>query len=161
MHRNSQRLYSQNEVNRIFSHVNNRTLLVWAERGLVETAAENVDGRGRNRLYSRANLLQIALVERMTALNFNFENIKKIMGEYAFGLSDSGKDTVLEILDRDDNLLICWTLRDQKNKQPMMFTTEKWEVLGIRKTYEMEIILRLPVIAKNLEVLIKDADLKG
>jgi DNA-binding transcriptional MerR regulator len=163
MQRISSEPYSQNEVNRIFAHLNNRTLLVWAERGLVETAGETVDKRGRNRLYSDINLLQIALVERMAALNLNFETIKEIMGHFAFGTTESGKPTLLELLENEQNLIIGWTLKGGKERQPRAYTHAKEgqsDPLGLMPAYEMEIKLRLPIIFQWLETL-KDAALSG
>jgi DNA-binding transcriptional MerR regulator len=158
------RLYTQNEVNRIFAHVNKRTLLVWAERGLVETASENIDGRGRNRIYSRANILQIALVERMAALNFSFETIKEIMEHLIFKLSKNGKPNILELLEKKENLIIDWTLKGEKKTEPKLFTSGQegeMDPLQIRNIYEIEIIMRLPIIANRIEQLIKDAGLDG
>jgi DNA-binding transcriptional MerR regulator len=79
--------YSQGTVNERFKkRVPSRTLLNWAQAGLVEVAKVEVDGRGAHRLYTEDGLVQFGVVEILSDLGVPVERIKK--WGYALDSSD-------------------------------------------------------------------------
>ncbi len=73
------KLFTQKEVNKIFSHIPRKTLRWWGMRDLYGWADQVNDGRGIHRLYELGNLYQIGVVEELSSLNIPVEIINKIM----------------------------------------------------------------------------------
>jgi hypothetical protein len=73
------KLFTQKEVNKIFSHIPSKTLRWWGMRDLYGWADQVNDGRGIHRLYELGNLYQIGIVEELSSLNIPVEVINKIM----------------------------------------------------------------------------------
>lgn len=69
-------MITQAQVNKIFGHISHRALLVWAERQIITWPEEKTDGRGINRLYDFESLLQIGVVEELSALNVPLDVMK-------------------------------------------------------------------------------------
>ena len=85
-----EKLFSQREVNNIFSHVPSRTLRWWALMKLYDISAKAHDGRGVHRQYHLENLYQIGIVEVLTSLNFQASQIEEIKDKNfsALGITD-------------------------------------------------------------------------
>jgi DNA-binding transcriptional MerR regulator len=85
-----EQLFSQREVNNIFSHVPSRTLRWWALMKLYDYSAEVHDRRGVHRQYHLENLYQIGIVEALTSLNFQASQIEEIKTKNfsALGITD-------------------------------------------------------------------------
>lgn len=84
--RNFKRLpLPQGETNRAFPHIRPTTMVHWIDKGLVEWENERRDGRGTHREYGFANLLQIALVDEMTARDIPLDVIKYLMTNFYHG----------------------------------------------------------------------------
>ncbi|MBW1946876.1 MAG: hypothetical protein JRI33_02950, partial [Deltaproteobacteria bacterium] len=75
-----ERIYTQGEVNRIFSHIPSRTLFHWAHSGLIDWVDQRRDGRGVHRLYTLENLWQIGLLEELLSLNLPAFYVESLMG---------------------------------------------------------------------------------
>ena len=73
------KLFTQKEVNKIFSNIPSKTLRWWGMRELYGWADQVNDGRGIHRLYELGNLYQIGIVEELSSLNIPVEVINKIM----------------------------------------------------------------------------------
>ena len=73
-----EQLFSQREVNKIFSHVPSRTLRWWALMKLYDYSVKVHDRRGVHRQYLLKNLYQIGIVEALTSLNFQASQIEEI-----------------------------------------------------------------------------------
>jgi hypothetical protein len=73
------KLFTQKEVNKIFSHIPSKTLRWWGMRDLYGWADQVNDGRGIHRLYKLGNLYQIGIVEELSSLNIPVDVISKIM----------------------------------------------------------------------------------
>lgn len=73
------KLFTQKEVNKIFSHIPSKTLRWWGMRDLYGWADQINDGRGIHRLYELGNLYQIGIAEELSSLNIPVEVINKIM----------------------------------------------------------------------------------
>jgi hypothetical protein len=73
------KLFTQKEVNKIFSHIPSKTMRWWGMRDLYGWADQVNDGRGIHRLYELGNLYQIGIVEELSSLNIPVEVINKIM----------------------------------------------------------------------------------
>ena len=74
-----EKLYSQSEVNRIFSHISPKTLIFWVLSGLVEWSREHEDRRGIHREYSLKNLWQLGLAEELMNLNIPVKFVERMM----------------------------------------------------------------------------------
>jgi len=75
-------LFTQKDVNKIFSHIPSKTLRWWGMRDLYGWADQVNDGRGIHRLYELGNLYQIGIVEELSSLNIPVEVINKIMRKH-------------------------------------------------------------------------------
>jgi hypothetical protein len=75
----TEKLFTQKEVNKIFSHVPSKTLRWWGMRELYGWADQVNDGRGIHRLYELGNLYQIGIVEELSSLNIPVEVINNVM----------------------------------------------------------------------------------
>jgi hypothetical protein len=75
-------LFSQKEVNKIFSHLPTKTLRWWAIRDLYGWANEVSDGRGIHREYALGHLYQIGIVEELSSLNIPVGTINRIMRKH-------------------------------------------------------------------------------
>lgn len=73
------RSFTQSEVNKIFGHLNARTVRFWVESGLVRWASEHEDGRGVHKSYDRQGLCHIGLVEELMEINLTIKMAKTIM----------------------------------------------------------------------------------
>jgi DNA-binding transcriptional MerR regulator len=73
------RLFSQSEVNKIFSHISGRTLRFWMESELVRWDKAHEDRRGIHRQYALENLWQLGVVEELMDLNFTTALVKVFM----------------------------------------------------------------------------------
>lgn len=78
----TKRLFSQKEVNKIFSHIPTKTLRWWAIRDLYGWANEVRDGRGIHREYALDHLYQIGIVEELSSLNIPVGTINRIMRKH-------------------------------------------------------------------------------
>ena len=77
------KLFTQKEVNKIFSHIPSKTLRWWGMRDLYGWADQINDGRGIHRLYKLGNLYQIGIVEEeLSSLNIQMGTINRIMCEH-------------------------------------------------------------------------------
>ncbi len=75
----TERLFTQKEVNKIFSHIPSKTLRWWGMRDLYGWANQINDGRGIHREYELGHLYQIAIVEELSSLNIPVGVINRIM----------------------------------------------------------------------------------
>lgn len=75
----AKKIFTQKEVNKIFSHIPSKTLRWWGMRDLYGWADQVNDGRGIHRLYELGNLYQIGIVEELSSLNIPVEVINRIM----------------------------------------------------------------------------------
>jgi hypothetical protein len=78
----NKKIYSQREVNKIFSHIPSKTLRWWAIRDLYGWANQVNDGRGIHREYELGNLYQIGIAEELSSLNIPVETINRIMRKH-------------------------------------------------------------------------------
>lgn len=76
-----ERLFTQAEVNRIFSHVPRSTLRTWGLQELHPWAMERNDERGRGRYYKRDNIYQLGIVENISKLDIATDLIRKIISD--------------------------------------------------------------------------------
>jgi hypothetical protein len=75
----TEKLFTQKEVNKVFSHVPSKTLRWWGMRELYGWSDQVNDGRGIHRLYELGNLYQIGIVEELSSLNIPVEVINNVM----------------------------------------------------------------------------------
>ena len=66
------------DLKKIFPWVSPRTIIYWAERGLV-TPSVDASGRGSARKYSYSNLIEIAVINELLGWNISFSKIKFIL----------------------------------------------------------------------------------
>lgn len=99
-----QRLYTKNELNRIFSDIPSRTLRSWIEADMVEWAGERKDGRGVHRLFATWNLYQIGIVRQLASLHFPLSVIKELMNQH-FKDKEDGEPKILRQI--NDLLIIA------------------------------------------------------
>ena len=75
----TQKVFTQREVNKIFSHIPSKTLRWWGMRDLYGWANQINDGRGIHREYELGHMYQIGIVEELSSLNIPVGTINKIM----------------------------------------------------------------------------------
>lgn len=92
--------FSQSEVNKIFSHIPPRTLLSLATAGVVEWVDEIQDGRGVHRIYSLANLYQIAVATQLSLVGFSYNLAKSLVLDKLKGFDAQGKPKILNYMDK-------------------------------------------------------------
>lgn len=76
------KLFTQKEVNKIFSHIPSKTLRWWGMKGLYGWAKETPDGRGIHREYDLGNLYQIGIVEELSSLNIRTLEMQVFMNQH-------------------------------------------------------------------------------
>jgi DNA-binding transcriptional MerR regulator len=69
--------FSQGELNRIFGHLPDRTVMTWIKEGLVPWTEETRDRRGRHRRYSREDLYCLGLVEELIGYGLSYVVIRE------------------------------------------------------------------------------------
>lgn len=74
--------FTQKEVNRIFRRIPPKTLRWWGTMGLYGHVAFAMDGRGTHRTYELSNVYQIAIVEELSSLNITSQNIFTVMTKH-------------------------------------------------------------------------------
>lgn len=76
------------------------TIEVYVKRGLVIPEVDNPKGKGTRRRFSKRNILEILIVQRLVKKGFSLEQVKDIL--YFFRIMDSGptmnKENLPEIL---------------------------------------------------------------
>jgi hypothetical protein len=114
----AKKLFTQKEVNKIFSHIPSKTLRWWGTRDLYGWANEINDGRGVHREYGLGHLFQIGIVEELSSLNIPVGAINKIMRKHFLsGLSmyplqpDLDKDEIgrgarVNVVDQMNKILV-------------------------------------------------------
>jgi DNA-binding transcriptional MerR regulator len=142
------RIYTQREVNQIFKHLPTRTILSWAERGLISCVREDKDGRGRLRLYSFEDLFEIAVVEELTSLNFTLEFIHWLMQKFHGG-----------ILEHMDKTLVIKKHRPGREGNfgaiaPLFIDPSECEGRLMLEPYPTVIIMNLPEIRRYVSELV-------
>jgi hypothetical protein len=86
------RIFTQKEVNRIFSHIPPKTLRWWGMMDLYGHVAFALDARGTHRSYDLGNLYQIAIVEELSSLNISSDNIHRTMTKnFRYGMNMTGR----------------------------------------------------------------------
>ena len=75
-------LFTQKEVNRIFSHVPVKTLRWWGMKGFYGWVNETADRRGIHREFDLGNLYQIGIVEELSSLNIHTLNLQVFMNQH-------------------------------------------------------------------------------
>lgn len=75
-------LFTQKEVNRIFSHIPVKTLRWWGMKGLYGWVNETSDGRGVHREFDLGNLYQIGIVEELSSLNIHTMDLQVFMNQH-------------------------------------------------------------------------------
>jgi len=114
-------MFSQKEVNRIFSHIPVKTLRWWGQRGLYGWVNEFSDGRGIHREYELANLYQIGIVEELSSLNLPSTVINvNIMKKHFRSGKRMSAPTILEQPERVD-----------ENKWPLVNVAEQMDKILI------------------------------
>ncbi len=89
--------FTQSEVNKIFSYIPPRTLLSLATTGVIEWIDEVQDGRGIHRIYSLANLYQIAVATQLSLVGFSYNFLKaSIIMDALKGHDEQGKPKILK-----------------------------------------------------------------
>ncbi len=96
----AKKLFTQKEVNKIFSHIPSKTLRWWGMRDLYGWANQINDGRGIHREYELGHLYQIGIVEELSSLNIPVDAINRIMRKHF--LSGLVMQSLLEDLERDE-----------------------------------------------------------
>lgn len=76
-----ERLYTQGEIKKIFSHIPPNTLLNWARTDLVPWEDERKDRRGVHRLYSIDNLYVLGVVEKLLSWRIKPHIVQNIVNE--------------------------------------------------------------------------------
>ncbi|MFZ5448999.1 MAG: hypothetical protein ACOZFS_10230 [Thermodesulfobacteriota bacterium] len=175
------KLFTQKEVNKIFSHIPNKTLRWWGMGDLYGWADQVNDGRGIHRLYEVGNLYQIGIVEELSSLNIPVEVINKIMRKnFLSGLvmypvePDLEKDEIgggkqVNVADQMNKILVITKELSQlhmfhKKRRPPeyeAFLTNKAEdeiVLGPGELFldSVKIIINLRRIKGFVDSLIRD-----
>ena len=102
----------QGETNRVFSQIRPTTMVNWIDKDLVEWDTERRDGRGIHREYGFANLLQIALVDEMTARDIPLSAIKHLMKNFYHGKEAGGHP---RILSRINDVALLVSMRKSKD----------------------------------------------
>ena len=92
------RKFSQSEVNKIFSHIPPRTLLSLATTGVIEWIDEIQDGRGIHRIYSLANLYQIALATQLSLAGFSYNLTKSLIMDKLKGYDEQRNPKILSYM---------------------------------------------------------------
>jgi hypothetical protein len=78
----TKKLFTQKEINRIFSRIPPKTLRWWGTMDLYGHVAFAMDGRGTHRTYELGNLYQIGIVEELSSLNIPSRNISRVMTKH-------------------------------------------------------------------------------
>lgn len=92
--------FYQKDVNKVFSHIPPRTLLSLATSGVIEWIDERQDGRGVHRIYSLANLYQIAVATQLSLVGFSYDSVKRLVMDKLKGNDDEGKPKILNYMTR-------------------------------------------------------------
>jgi len=69
--------YSQGQLNKVFGHIPDRTVMTWIKEGLVPWTEETKDRRGRHRRYSREDLYCLGLVEELIGYGLSYAVIRE------------------------------------------------------------------------------------
>jgi len=167
-----EQLFSQREVNKIFSHVPSRTLRWWALMKLYDYSAKVHDRRGVHRQYLLENLYQIGIVEALTSLNFQASQIEKIKirNFSASGIIDrpdlpplgQKMEGVLLIAisprsvddDKEKKLVSSWhpSLTNLLGGVPTVGLT--WGTIQALKTADTVVLLNLSMIKQKVDSLV-------
>jgi hypothetical protein len=75
-------MFTQRQVNKIFSHVPTRTLRQWSLDGFYQWSEETEDGRGTGRHYELVHVYQIGIAEVLARANFHADRIRRIMRQF-------------------------------------------------------------------------------
>jgi DNA-binding transcriptional MerR regulator len=73
-----EKLFKHGEVKKIFPWVSDRTVMVWAEKGLVSPTTQ-AGGRGKHRGYSYSNLIEVAFINQLLYMKMPFSEIEMIV----------------------------------------------------------------------------------
>lgn len=76
--------FKQKQINQVFAHIPRRTLLFWADWGLLGNFEVKTDRRGKLRIYTIENLYRLGLVEELTEYGFTLESIQSML-DHAWG----------------------------------------------------------------------------
>jgi DNA-binding transcriptional MerR regulator len=84
------------DLKKIFPWISPRTLISWAERGLVKPFFGNAAGRGTSRRYSYENLIEIAFISELLKYKISFSIISDITNtsEFKTIISEKKWDTI-------------------------------------------------------------------
>jgi len=170
------KLYTQNEVSKIFPDVPNKTLIYWARQDFVEWAEEVEDGRGIHRKYSLFNLYQIAIVRELAGIALPAFLIRYTMDKYFKDfvkggpmlpdLIDVGKNRASESSVMENYLVIPKIVLFrrfglQPNKDISLCEPENLgEFFNLKKESAVITIIRLPLIAQFVQSQIEKLDRK-
>ena len=170
-----EKLFSQRQVYKIFSHVPSRTLRWWALMKLYDYSTEAHDRRGVHRQYHLENLYQIGIVEALTSLNFQARQIEKIkIREFsALGIIDhpdlppldQKMDGVLLIaisprsVDTDEGKRLVSSWHPSLNNLLGGFPTKgfTWDTIQALKEADTVILLNLSKIKQKVDSLVASA----
>jgi len=80
------------------TNLNERLVKFYTDEGLVEPEIDPGKGRGKVRRYSQRNIIDFALIKRMTALNIKIQKIREFLEHFrkpALGIMDRYTGAVL------------------------------------------------------------------
>lgn len=103
------KIFTQKEVNKLFSHIPAKTLRWWGIMQLYGWTYEFSDGRGIHRNYELANLYQIGLVQQLAGLNVPIPIIRDTMAQHfcsGLRMSELHKRPLANISTQMDKLLV-------------------------------------------------------
>jgi DNA-binding transcriptional MerR regulator len=86
---NSKNEYHHRDILKIFSDIKPRSLIHWAEIGLIRPLSEP-ENRGGKRAYSYRNLIEIAFIRQLLKYNVSLKEVKRIVGHEKFRDAVSG-----------------------------------------------------------------------
>jgi len=69
--------FSQGQLNMVFGHLPDRTVMTWIKEGLVPWTEETKDRRGRHRRYSREDFYCLGLVEELIGYGLSYVVIRE------------------------------------------------------------------------------------
>jgi DNA-binding transcriptional MerR regulator len=144
------KIYSQGELNKIFSHIPPRTIRFWVECGLVETVGQDSDRRGKHRKYDLPCLYQLGIVERLLSLNLPIEDVRRILQKFFHGKIEE-KDESKTLYHMKDVLVLAWTTIGRSGgRVTSTFFKGNFQSMD----HEVRLEINLPLIAEKVNLLI-------
>lgn len=166
-------LFTQKDVNKIFSHIPSKTLRWWGMRDLYGWADQVNDGRGIHRLYELGNLYQIGIVEELSSLNIPAEVINRIIRKHFLsGLvmypiqPDVHKDELgggarVIVADQMDKMLVITKTLSGNYRRLITRRPSEYESFLIDRTENKIILVPGELLLDSVSIIIKLIKIKN